>query len=397
MSLNALAIDAMLPALGLISDDLDLTNPNDRQWIVTSYIAGMAIGSIMYGSLTDRFGRKPVLGVTISIYIIFGGLCAFTSDFDFLLIARFIQGLAASAMGVLTNSIIRDRYAGDAMARMMSTIMMIFMIVPTLAPMLGELVLLFADWHVIFLVLSFTGMAMLCWVFMRLPETLDPENVTPIEVKAVLSAWRQVIFNRTAIGHVVASGFMMAPLFAFIASSQQIYVDTFDAADLFVFLFALNASAMSFFSFINSRIVMRFGARRISQSALIFYISISAILWATAAAGFSNLVLFTVLLVPAMGMVGLTAANFGSIAMQPFGKIAGVASSFQNFARTCLSAGIGAAIGLQYDGSIMPFATGFFICGMISLLVIFWAEKGKLFRRVQTGVTDPALATKEPL
>jgi len=395
MSLNALAIDAMLPALGLISDDLRLSDPNDRQWIVTSYIAGMAIGSIIYGSLADRFGRKPILSVTISIYIIFGGLCAFTSDYNFLLIARFIQGLAASAMGVLTNSIIRDRFTGDAMARMMSTIMMIFMVVPTIAPMLGEVVLLFADWHYIFLMLSFSGLAMLFWVFMRLPETLDPKNITPIETKAVLSAWRQVIFNRNAFGHVMASGFMMAPLFAFIASSQQIYVETFDAAELFVFLFALNASAMSFCSFINSRIVMRFGARRVSQSALIFYISVSAILLTTSAAGYSNLILFTVLLVPSMGMVGLTAANFGSIAMQPFGKIAGVASSFQNFARSCLSAGIGAAIGLQYDGTIMPFATGFFICGMISLLIIFWAEKGKLFRRIQTGVTSADLATNQ--
>ena len=128
MSLNALAIDIMLPALGLISDDFALPNVNDRQWTITSYIYGMAIGSILYGSLADRYGRKPVLLVTIGIYTVFGILCALAWDYQLLLIGRFIQGLAASAMGVLANSIIRDRYSGDAMARSMSTIMMVFMI-----------------------------------------------------------------------------------------------------------------------------------------------------------------------------------------------------------------------------------------------------------------------------
>jgi DHA1 family bicyclomycin/chloramphenicol resistance-like MFS transporter len=128
MALNALAIDIMLPALGLISDDLGLNNTNDRQWIVSAYIYGMAAGSIIYGSLADRFGRKPILLVTMILYICFAFFCAFTNDFNLLLTARFLQGVAAAAMGVLVNSIIRDRYEGDAMARNMSTIMMVFMI-----------------------------------------------------------------------------------------------------------------------------------------------------------------------------------------------------------------------------------------------------------------------------
>lgn len=395
MALNALAIDIMLPALGLISDDLGLADPNDRQWVITSYIGGMAIGSIIHGSLADRYGRKPVLGVTIGIYILFGALCAFSTDFELLLAARFVQGLAASAMGVLVNSIIRDRYEGDAMARMMSTIMMVFMIVPVIAPMLGQAVLFFAEWHAIFLVLSASGLVMFVWVFLRLPETLAPENVTPIETAAVLSAWRQVIFNRNSFGHVMASGFMMAPLFAYIASAQQIFFITFGAGDIFVYIFALNASAMSVFSFLNSRIVMRFGARRISQSALLFFITVSTLLWVLSAAGWSNIYVFTALLVPAMGMVGLTGSNFTSIAMQPFGKIAGVASSFQNFARSGTSAALGAAIGLQFDGTIMPLATGFVLCGILSLLIIFWAEKGQLFRRVHPAVISPTIPTKK--
>ncbi|MEQ8742527.1 multidrug effflux MFS transporter [Parasphingorhabdus sp.] len=391
MSLNALAIDIMLPALGLISDDFALQAVNDRQWTITSYIYGMAIGSILYGSLADRYGRRPVLLVTIAIYTGFGILCALAWDYELLLIARFIQGLAASAMGVLANSIIRDRYDGDAMARAMSTIMMIFMIVPITAPLLGQLVLHIAPWKAIFLVLSAAGLAAFLWVIMRLPETLHPDNKTPIRARTVASAWYGVIFNRNSFGHVMASGLMMAPLFAYIASAQQIFFDIFDAGDIFVYIFALNAGAMSFASFTNSRIVMRFGARRVSQSALIFFILVSIIHFGLAEAGWINIWSFTAVLVPSMGMVGFTGANFSSIAMQPFGKTAGVASSFQNFARSGLSAMIGATIGLQFDGTVLPLATGFLVCGIGSLTLIFWAEKGKLFRRVQTGVTTDDL------
>ncbi len=392
MALNALAIDIMLPALGLISDDFALPRVNDRQWIVTSYIYGMAIGSILYGSLADRYGRKPILLVTIAIYIIFAILCAFAWDYELLLIARFIQGLAAAAMGVLVNSIIRDRYEGDAMARSMSTIMMVFMIVPITAPLFGQLVLLVAPWKAIFLVLALAGLAAFLWVLARLPETLHPDNKTRINPRSIGSAWYQVIFNRNSFGHVMASGLMMAPLFAYIASAQQIFFDIFDAGDIFVYIFALNAAAMSLGNFANSRIVMRFGARRVSQSALIFFILISVIHFVTAMAGGINIWTFTALLVPSMAMVGFTGANFSSIAMQPFGKIAGVASSFQNFARTALSASIGAAIGLQFDGTVLPLAIGFLVCGTASLTLIFWAEEGRLFRRVQTGVTRDSLA-----
>ena len=385
MSLNAMAIDIMLPALGLISDDFGLKNENDRQWIITSYIYGMAIGSIIYGSLAYRYGRKPILLVTISIYIGFGIFCAFSQNYDYLLIARFIQGLAASAMGVLANSIIRDRYEGDAMARTMSTIMMVFMIVPVLAPMVGQFILLFADWHAIFIWLSVFGLIIFLWVLMRLPETLNPDDKIKINYASVISTWSYVMRNRNSVGHVFASGLMVAPMFAFIASAQQIFVNVFDAGDIFVFIFAANATAMAVGNFVNSRIVTRYGARRISQVALIFFILVSLIHLGITLAGWLTLPLFVILLAASMGMVGFTGANFSSIAMQPFAKGAGVASSFQNFTRTLLSAGIGGSIGLQFDGTTLPLIIGFSICGIVAFLFILWAEKGVLFRRVQTA------------
>lgn len=395
MSLNALAIDIMLPALGLISDDFALPGANDRQWVISSYIYGMAFGSIIYGSLADRYGRKPILLITMAIYVLFGVICAIAPDYDLMLLARFVQGLAASAMGVLVNSIIRDRYEGDAMARNMSTIMMVFMIVPITAPLLGQLVLLVAPWRAIFLVLSLAGLGMFLWVLTRLPETLHPDDKTPINARSVGSAWKQVVFHRNAFGHVMASGLMMAPLFAYIASAQQIFVDLFGAGDLFVYIFALNAAAMSLGNFVNSRIVMRYGARRVSQTALLFFILIALLMWLFTAIGLINLVLFTMLMVPAMGMVGFTGANFSSIAMQPFGAVAGVASSFQNFARTSVSVTIGAAVGLQFDGSILPLSVGYVVCGISAFLIILWAEHGQLFRRIHSGVSNAGLRPGE--
>lgn len=397
MSLNALAIDIMLPALGLISDDFGLKGENDRQWIITSYIYGMAIGSILYGSLADRYGRKPVVLVTIAIYVGFGILCAFTENYDLLLAARFIQGLAASAMGVLANSIIRDRFEGDAMARTMSTIMMVFMAVPVMAPMLGQLVLVFAPWQVIFIVLSAFGALALLWVLVRLPETLNPADKIPINMPSVVRSWRHVILHRNAVGHVLASGLMMAPLFAFIASAQQIFFNAFDAADIFVFIFAVNAIAMAFGNFVNSRIVMRFGARRVSQSALLFFLIVAIIHLGVTLTGLLTLPIFVFLLASSMCMVGFTGANFSSIAMQPFGKSAGVASSFQNFTRSLVSAAIGGTIGLQFDGTTLPLVIGFFLCGSASFLVILWAENGVLFRRVQTPVTKKPLSPNNHL
>ena len=262
--------------------------------------------------------------------------------------------------------------------------------------MVGQGVLyLTGDWKDIFLVLAASGLTMFLWVMTRLPETLHPEDITPIEPRAIGKAWHQVLFHRNSIGHVLASGLMMAPLFAYITTAQQIFFDIFDAADIFVYIFALNAAAMSVGNFVNARIVMRFGARRVSQAALIFFIIVALAQSALAVSGMMGIVAFTLLLMPAMAMVGFTGANFSSIAMQPFGKVAGVASSFQNFARTTISASLGATIGLQFDGTLVPLAMGFLICGAASLAVVTWAEHGQLFRRVQTGVTTGGLVAND--
>ncbi|MDZ7588425.1 MAG: multidrug effflux MFS transporter [Parasphingorhabdus sp.] len=380
-SMNALAIDIMLPALGTIAHDFKIAAGNERQFIVTAYILGMSIGSIIYGSLADRFGRKPILLICLAAYTFFAVMCVLSNSFSVLLIARLCQGLAGASMVVLTSSIIRDRYEGDAMARLTSTIMMTFMIVPVIAPSIGQLILLFGNWHEIFILLGILSSALLIWVFLRLPETLHPEYRIAINLRAISQTWRYILSDRNALGHVIASGLVMGGLFGYISSAQQLIVEAFDSGAAFGLIFAAIAGGLAVANFTNSRIVERFGARRVSQAALITYVGMSVIHAALAAAGVLTFPLFVILLAGCISMIGFTGANFSSIAMQPFGGMAGAASSFQTFVRSALGTGIGAAIGLMYDGSERPLVFGFLLCGIAAFLLILWAENGKLFQR----------------
>lgn len=390
MALNALAIDAMLPAFPAIGEALGVARENDRQFIISVYLFGLGIGSIVYGPLADRYGRKPIILVALLGYAIFALAGGLAPDFNFLLIARFAQGLFAAAMGVVAIAVIRDRYVGDAMARLMSLVFIVFMAVPIIAPTLGQMILYVASWRVIFAVFVILSSGIAVWVWMRLPETLATENVIPIETRAILTTWRQVVFHRNAFGHVLAGGIVMGSLFGFINSSQQIFADVFDAVDIFPYAFACVAATMAVSNWFNSRIVEKFGARRVSQAALFAFIALSLAQLAAAQLDDEGLPLFLVLIALNMSMVGFTGSNLGSIAMQPFGRMAGAASSFQMFVRTVSAAAIAAVIGQAFDGSVVPLALGFLGCGITALLLVLWAENGTLFRRLNVPSTTKA-------
>ncbi|MGL5836964.1 MAG: multidrug effflux MFS transporter [Sphingorhabdus sp.] len=381
MALNALAIDAMLPAFPRIADGLGLIDPNRVQFVITVYLLGTGAGSLIHGPLSDRYGRRPILLGGIVGYILCAFACSFATSFDMLIAMRFAQGLCGAALGVLVTSIIRDQFEGDAMARRMSTVFLIFMAVPIIAPLVGSGVLLFAGWRTIFDLIGFLGIAMLIWVTMRLPETLHPENAIPIEPRALGRAWKSVLLHRNANCYLLAGGIAHGALFGYLNSSQQIFSQTFKAADFFPIGFAIVAGGIACANFTNARIVERFGARRVSQSALFAFILLGLAQLFAAWLVPASLPLFLVLITLNMAMIGFVGSNFSSIAMQPFGAIAGSASSFQNFTRTILSAGIGAWIGQQFSGSVVPMAAGFLICGAVALILVLIGERGKLFTR----------------
>jgi DHA1 family bicyclomycin/chloramphenicol resistance-like MFS transporter len=390
MSMNALAIDVMLPALGAMAIDLQVASENSRQYVVSLFILGMGIGAIAYGPLADRYGRRPVLLFTLTGYVICSLLCVIVDDFTQFLVIRFVQGLFSASMFVLANSIVRDRYEGDAMASLMSTISMIFMIVPIIAPSIGQLILAFADWHAIFLLLVVLSSMLWVWIWLRLPETLRRGDRRPISMASLRSGWGQILTNRNALCYVLGSGLVMSALFGFIASAQQVMYEYFGAGTHFGALFACVAGGMAVSNFTNARIVELYGARVVSHFALFAFIGFALINFALMAADMLILPVFIGLLGGSMAMVGFIGANFSSIAMQPFGHIAGTASSVQTFIRTVIAAVAGALIGQQFDGTPMPMIAGFLFCGLAALLILLIGEKGKLLRRHNPPGTPPA-------
>lgn len=389
MALNALAIDSMLPAFPAMVDGLGLNDPNRIQYVISIFLAGTGVGALVHGPLSDRFGRRPILLIATVGAAVFSLACSISPSFEMLLAMRFAHGLMAAAMGVLVVSVIRDQFEGDAMARRMSTIFLIFMIVPIIAPTIGQLVLLFAGWRTIFDLMAFMAVAAAIWVYYRLPETLHPENIIPIEPHALAKAWKSVVLNRNAAGYMLGAGIVQGALFGYLNSSPQLFDVVFGAADFFTIGFAIVAIGIAVSNFTNAKIVERFGARRVSQAALVMFIFLGAFQLAAAEFAPRSLPLFLVLLTANMAMVGFIGSNFSSIAMTPFGHVAGAASSFQSFAKTVVAALIGAGIGQQFDGSAIPVAAGFLLCGLTALALIFWCEHGKMFTRPGTTLKVP--------
>ncbi len=381
MSLNALAIDGMLPALDEIASSMSVTDPNQRQLVVGVYLLANGIGSLVPGTFADRFGRRPVLFFSLGIYIATSLACAVAPTFDMLLALRALQGFGTAGLMVLPAAIIRDRFEGDAMARLLSLIFIVFMIVPVLAPSLGQAVLQFADWPWIFTTLGLLCFAVTIWAWIRLPETLAPEEVQPVDWRHVAHNLPLTLRTRVAIGYVLASGLTFGAVFGYVNSAQQLIAEHFGAGDAFPLIFGGTAATLAVSSFVNSRIVERFGARRVSHTALILFICIALLQLTAAVLAPNSLALFIPLIGANLCLLGFTGANFGSIAMQPFEHTAGAASSAQAFIRMSMGAVIGILIGQFYDGSSLPLALALVLCSLTGLALILFSERGVLFRR----------------
>ena len=380
MAMNAFAIDAMLPALPAIGADLGIAAENDRQWIVTAYLLGFGGAQLIYGPLADRYGRRPVLIAGVGIYVVFAAICAFAPTFETLLIARAIQGIGAASTRVLAISIVRDCYSGRTMARVMSLTFIVFLGIPIIAPSVGQLIILVGPWRWIFGVLAIFSAAVLIWAVLKLPETLHPEDRIPIRFNRIMDAYRQSLSSRMAVGYMLAMTVITGALFGFINSAQQIFADTFDAADLFAITFAMIAGSIAIASLVNSRLVERLGTRFLSHWALIGFIVMSAIHAGVALMGWESLWSFAALQMATMFFFGLLAGNFGAMAMEPLGHIAGTASSVQGFISGVGGALAGFAIGQSFDGTSAPLALGFTVAGLMALGFVLFAEKGRLFR-----------------
>ena len=374
MASNALAIDAMLPALPAIGEALGVEQENRRQLVITFYLLGFGGAQIAYGPLADRLGRRGLLIGCMAFYAFFGALAAGAASFTLLLAARTMQGVAAAGTRVLVVSIVRDRFQGSAMAQVMSLVMIIFIVIPVIAPSLGQLVLAFATWRHIFVGLAGYGIMLAVWSALRIPETLAPEARRRLSVANIGQAAAQTLTIRASIGNTVAATLTFGALFAFIGSIQQIVFDVFERPALLGLAFAMIAAPMAGSSWLNSRLVMRVGSRRLLLTALaLFTLSSFFHLGIVLAVG-ETIWSFIALQALTMACFGLIGANAGALAMAPLGHIAGTASSLQGVITTIGGALIGFVIGQQFDGTTVPMIAGFAACGILASVVAWWAN-----------------------
>lgn len=391
-ALGALGIDAMLPNLPAIGEALGVVDENRRQLIITAYLLGLGGSQLIYGPLSDRFGRRPVLLVGLLLYVGFSLLAAFAPTFELLLAARVLQGVGAAATRSIPVSVVRDRYAGREMARVMSLTSLVFMAAPIVAPSLGQLVLMYASWPWIFALLAAFGLLSMLWALLRLPETLHAEDRLPIQPARIARAFATAARNRTALCYILGQTFLFGGLLGFINSAQQVFAEALGAGDRFPLVFALCASFIAVASLLNARLVMRLGMRRLSHAALLAYVALAAIHLLIAASGHETLVIFAAFQALTMFCFGLTSGNFGAMAMEPMGHIAGVASSFQGFVSMVGASLIGFAVGQAFNGTVVPMQAGYLLCGLFALAAVLVAERGRLFRPHETGVARPCLA-----
>lgn len=389
MALNALAVDIMLPALPQMGADFGVAQENDRQLIIIAYMLGFGVSQLFYGPLTDRFGRRSVLFISLFFYVVAAIMCVFAPTFDLLIWARVFMGASAGGSRVIAVSAARDLYVGRQMAKVMSLVMIVFMSAPIVAPFFGQLMLKVMTWHGIFWVLAALGVIMFVWVLVRMPETLPVERRVPLNLPTMFRNYWKVIRTREAFGYTIASGFLFGGLMSYISSSEQLYHEVYATGDWFALWFAGAAVAMSISNLINSRLVERLGMRVISHFALICFVIVSIVHALIALQGPVPFPLFYTLVLLAFFCIGFQGPNYNAIAMEPLGALAGSGAALIGFVSSFVSASIGGLIARQFDGTVTPIFIGHAVLGTLALIAIFITERGKLMKSHSSPGHEP--------
>tara|TARA_B100001063_G_scaffold231227_1_gene245163 strand:- start:1928 stop:3208 length:1281 start_codon:yes stop_codon:yes gene_type:complete len=374
MSMVALSIDAMLPALGIIGQDLNVANANDSQLIISSVFLGMAFGLIIYGPISDSFGRKKAIYLGVGIFLIGCLISIFAQDFEHMLIGRVLQGFGAAACRVVTIAMMRDKYDGKEMAKIMSLIMMVFIMVPALAPSVGQLILFVADWHGIFVVLFILALASVIWLHTRQDETLAVEKRAPFSLTNIKRGMIETIKHPESRTYTLGAGIMFGAFVGYLSSSQQILQVQYGTGELFSLYFGALALAIGFSSFANSKLVMKMSMQTLCIAALsvVFSTSIVFFIYAEFVNENPGLLSFMLYMLSTFFCFGILFGNFNSLAVHPLGHIAGVATSVISTVQTLISVMVGSYIGQHYDGTIIPLILGFTICSGITLSLVVW-------------------------
>lgn len=378
MALTALSIDAMLPALAQIGSDLQVQNGNDRQLVISTIFLGLAFGQLFFGPLSDSTGRKPAIYSGLLLFM--GGtlLSMLALNFSMMLVGRLLQGAGASGPRAVTLALIRDQFAGRAMARVMSFVMTVFILVPMLAPALGQAILQFSGWRAIFGSFLLLTAVVLVWFALRQPETLAPENRVPFTARRIFATMLKIVKTRLALGYTVVAGLVSGAFIGYLNSSQQIFQEQYELGALFAVYFGVIASSIGLASLVNSRLVMRLGMRFLVRGslALIFTLSVAALGLALFFGGQLPLWIFMAYLMMTFFCVGVLFGNLNALAMEPLGQVAGIGAAVVGAISTLISTLLGTLIGQSYNGTILPLVIGLVVLSGLSGVVVRWSEAG---------------------
>jgi DHA1 family bicyclomycin/chloramphenicol resistance-like MFS transporter len=372
MSIVALSIDAVLPALPNIGEYLNLTDPNDNQKIITMIFLGLGIGQLIFGPLSDSFGRKPIVYMGFIVFIIASIICITTRSFEMMIFGRILQGIGLASPRTMCIAMVRDTYSGDYMAKILSIVVMIFILVPVIAPTLGQVLMIYFDWKSIFLFTLVFGILVMFWFWLRQPETLKPKYKIPYRLTIFKTGTLEFFKIRSAVIYTILSGLFTGSFMVYLSTSQQIFENQYGLAEEFPLIFASLAVSVGLATFMNSQLVIKYGMRRIVHTAMISFIGVSLLflLFFSRSSnpsieilvGFFALQFFT---------IGFLFGNLRALAMEPMGHIAGVGSALNGFISTVMAVPIANFIGGFVVDSVTPLFIGFSVCGVLSLLLFY--------------------------
>jgi DHA1 family bicyclomycin/chloramphenicol resistance-like MFS transporter len=378
-SLVAMSIDTMLPALGTMATELGAAQANDRQLVLSAFFAGLGVGQLACGPVSDSIGRRLTLFVGLGLFMLGTLLCALSQSFPWLLAGRALSGFGAAAPRIVSIALVRDLYAGRGMAKVMSFVSTVFILVPIVAPAIGQTVLSVASWRAIFWALLVISAVNWVWFGLRQAETLPPARRAAFSVSNIARSAGETFRTRVTLGYMLAAGASFSAFISYLAQAQQVFQEQYGLGKLFPVFFGVLASAIGVASFVNGKLVMRFGMQRLSRAALLCncMLSCTAFLCAWLMHGHLPLSVLMAYMLVCFFCNGIVFGNFNARAMEPVGHIAGVAAAVIASVSTLVALLIGVPFGRAYDGTLLPLIGGYMTAALLALAFTEWAERGQ--------------------
>lgn len=382
----AMSIDIILPALPAIGSAFGVADQNDRQLVILVFTITFGLSQLFYGPLSDRFGRKPLIAVGLGLYLAGSVAAMFVTSFNGLLAMRVVQGIGAAALQVVTLAVVRDCFSGPAMGRVLTFVFTTFMIVPIVAPTVGQQIEFLATWKGIFAFNAIAGALILLWMTIRLKETLHRQDRRSLAFGSLVGALGEIVTNRVTAGYAVASTLTLIALFSYIICVQQIYGELYGLGPLFPYAFGASSIGVAVAALFSARVVRRVGMRPVAHGALTIFTISGLVLLLLALGGNPPFWVTFGLLSICMMAFGVLQGNVSAIALEPLGHIAGTASSLFGVVTMTIANVMAGIVGQAYNGTVVPLAFAFGFGGFMASLAVLWTERGRVFRNTAPPV-----------